>query len=222
MSKLAMPPGDNPAIFIVLGLGAWWFLTQRKATAAAVTAGGVRPPGVGSYLVTPSRAGESLQQQAVRAGQNASAVGGLLSSILNSRLLGGSGPLQPSLVNEAARAAVRAGDSYYGGSAITPPPTTTGDFARMDRASGYNTLDDGASIVTPAARAAVRFGDSYYGSTDSAVASPIASVGEAESDAAYINDAAALNPAPGTSYTTDVWEYTPAPEIDSSNFDYWG
>jgi hypothetical protein len=218
MSKLAIPPGNNPVIFLVLGVGAWWFLTQRRATAA--TPAGVRAPGLGQYFTTPSRAGDSLQKQAIQAGLNSNAVGGLIGSILNGKLFGGSGTLQPSGVTEAARAAVRAGDSYYSGSAT--PALTTGDFSRMDRASGFNTLDDGASIVTPAARAAVRFGDSYYGSNDTAVANPIGNAGESAVDYAYSNDAAALNPAPGSSYTTEVYEYTPAPELDASNFDYWG
>ena len=220
MKKLALPPGNNFALLAALGVGAWYMLTRPKAQ--AVPAGGVRSPAGPSYFTTPSRAGESLQQQAARAGVNQSAInaaGGLLGSILNSKLFGGSGALQPSGVTEAARAAVRAGDPYY----TSPPPSsapalTTGDFARMDRASGYNTIDDGSSIVTADARAAVRFGDPYYGG-DSTVANPIASWsgGGATGSWGYANDAVALNPAPGSTYSMDVYDI---PDIPAEYYDY--
>jgi hypothetical protein len=224
MTKIAMPPSNNPAMFIVLGIGAWWFLTQRTAKASTLTSGlrnpaGVQSPAGSPFFRTPSLAGDTLQQQAMRAAQNQNAISGLLGTVLNSRLFGGSGPLQPSLVNEAARAAVRAGDSYYTAPPPAPDSGGTGDFARMDRAS-YSAPDDG-SLINAASRAAVRFGDPYY-STDNVVINPIGTSEPSGSDYGYSTDAVVLNPAPGTSYTTDAWEYTPAPEIDASNFDYWG
>lgn len=224
MTKLAMPP-SNPALFVVLGIGAWWFLTQQKARATTTNPAGVRSPAGTQFFRSPSLVGDSLQRQAQQAGLNGNAIGGLLGSILNSRLLGGSGPLQPSLVNEAARAAVRAGDSYY--TAPPPPPSTsgtafagTGDFARMDRAS-YTAADTGV-IDSAAARAAVRFGDPYYGSNDGAVGNPIGGAAPPTEDFAYTIDAAAVNPAPGSAYSTDFFEYQVPEEIDSSNYDYWG
>ena len=87
----------NPLILAALAVGAI-YLWNRSRMAGAYAGG----------IVQPSAAGASLQQQALDAYRN--------QQVLN--VLGGvgswlGGALQPSVVNEQARAAVRAGDPYY-------------------------------------------------------------------------------------------------------------
>lgn len=114
MTTMNLSP-KNPIVFGALVLGAWYVLSRRHALAASVQ---------------PSRVGATVQQQAMDAGRN-----GQLLQALGSWF---SNPLQPSVVTEAGRAAVRFGDPYYGGTdasaapvgtAIAPDATTQANIA---------------------------------------------------------------------------------------------
>jgi hypothetical protein len=84
----------NPMMVVLLAGAAIWALSRRPAAAAAV--------------YRPSAVGATVQQQAADAARNSqifSAIGSFLAPVF-----------QPSVITSAARAAVRSGDPYYGGS----------------------------------------------------------------------------------------------------------
>ena len=60
MSTLNLSP-KNPAVLAVLALGAFWLLTQRKASAATLQPGNTNNPASKAFFVSPATA--SLRQQ---------------------------------------------------------------------------------------------------------------------------------------------------------------
>lgn len=115
----------NPMLMLALAGAAVWALTRARPAAAAA-------------VYRPSAVGATVQQQAADAARNM----GILSTI-GSWLTPSN--LQPSVVTDAGRAAVRAGDSYYGNAyggsdaaTGTVPATDTTAQATYDYADSGN------------------------------------------------------------------------------------
>lgn len=133
MTTLNLSP-KNPLVIVGLAAGAIWLMSRRTAAAAHA----VQPVG-------PAQSNAGVVSQAL----------GAITSLFNSVAYGGT-PVNAAdaIRQDQARAAVRAGDPYYGG---------TGYDAAIAGTAPDNWNQDAANAAQDAARAAVRFGDTYYG-----------------------------------------------------------
>ncbi|MCM2250848.1 MAG: hypothetical protein NDJ19_00675 [Ramlibacter sp.] len=124
MSTLNLSP-KNPLMVAALALGAVWFLSRRQAVASP----NVRQPTVGAASITPS-----LVDSALRA--------------VTSLFGGGTRSTQSQeemAARDAAQAAVRAGDPYYGGAegiAGTVPSESWYEQVQAD-AAAYGAASEG-------------------------------------------------------------------------------
>lgn len=69
MSTLQLSP-KNPMVMALLGIGAFWFLTQRRATAATQSTVAAQSPTSMSYLRSPATASQYAAYGAGRIGVN--------------------------------------------------------------------------------------------------------------------------------------------------------
>jgi hypothetical protein len=114
------------ALLAILGFGAYYLVTRRAIAGNA--SGGAAAVGR-AFFVSPSTAGDTLEQQAATAARNGALMGGLL------------GFLQPKLqpsVTSALPSAYRQAEKASYDLASPIDGLTTGDFARMDRAALAN------------------------------------------------------------------------------------